>query len=246
MDAAAARIGSSEDASYDEYVRAEWTLFEADPVRSRDARELAASLPEGRVLDVGCGAGQELRPFAGDPARRLAIGVDVSPEAGRAARELFAAHEPGSRTAFARARAEHLPFTDAAFAVVICRLALPYTDNARALAEMARVLRPGGVLLLKFHHARYYLDKLREAAARGRLKPSIHACRVLCAGSWYHLTGAQPRGRLAGFETFQTSWLLGRELRRSGLAIERVLSDSVPAAPSLLIRKAEGRSIMTA
>lgn len=235
MEAATARIRSSDEASYDAYVRAEWALSAADPGRTREARDLAAKLPAARVLDIGCGAGQELRPFASAP--RLAIGVDVSPEAGRAGRELFAAEEPGSRTAFARARAEALPFPSHSFDVVICRLALPYTDNAQTLSEIARVLRPGGVLLLKYHHARYYLDELREALGLGRMKPLVHACRVLLAGSWYHVTRRQPRGRLAGSETFQTAWLLRREFRRRGLEVERRLSDSVPAAPSLLVRK---------
>lgn len=240
MQAEIARIRSSDASSYDDYVRAEWALFTADPRRGLAARELASSTPAGRVLDIGCGAGQELRPFAGSSPSRLAVGVDVSPEIGRAGHELFAAEEPGSRVAFTRASAEELPFPAGSFDVVICRLALPYTDNARALAEMARVLRPGGALLLKFHHARYYVDKLREALGLGRARPFVHACRVLLAGSWYHLTGVQPRGRFAGQETYQSMWLLRRELRRHGLRIDQALSDSVPPAPSLLIRRQRG------
>lgn len=235
MDAGTTRIRSSDTVGYDEYIRAEWALFAADPARGRAARDLAAALPGCRVLDVGCGAGQELRPFTS--ASRLGVGVDVSPETGRAGRELFAADDPRGRIVFARARAEGLPFTPDSFDVVICRLALPYTDNARALAEMARVLRPGGALLLTFHHARYYLNKLREALVLGRVKPVVHACRVLIAGAWYHATGVQPRGRLIGSETFQTMRRLRREFRRYGLDIERVLEDSVPAAPSLLVRR---------
>lgn len=230
------RIQISGSSTYDDYVRAEWAMFEADPGRSLPAREVVRDAMGVRVLDIGCGAGQELRPFLSD-SRSLGVGVDVSPEAGRAGRQLFAAEQPESRVGFARASAEHLPFEAGSFDVVICRLALPYTDNARALQEMARVLRPGGVLFLKFHHARYYLLKLREALFAGRVKSAIHACRVLLAGGVYHATGSQPRGRLAGRETFQSRWLLERELRNYGLQIERTLNDSVPAAPSLLVRR---------
>lgn len=227
---------ASEDETYDRYVRREWALFARDPARAAAAREVASDLTIRRVLDIGCGAGQELRPFVRG-TQTLGVGVDVSAEVGAAGRELFAREEPGSRVAFARAGAEHLPFAPFSFDVVICRLALPYTDNARALAEMARVLTSGGALILKIHHARYYTIELREALTAGRIKSAIHACRVLVAGCLYHLTGSQPRGWLTGGETFQTLWLLRRELRRHGLSVERLLPDSVPAAPTLLIRR---------
>ena len=136
-----------------------------------------------------------------------------------------------------RAAAESLPFRDSTFDLVICRLALPYTHNARAIAEMARVLTPGGAVLLKFHHARYYVLKLGESLRGPFVKSAVHALRVLVAGSLYHLTRSQPRGRITGAQMFQSLWLLRRELKRQGLEVRRVLEDSVPAAPSLLIRK---------
>lgn len=222
--------------AYDRYVRAEWASFAADPDRGLTAREAVAGLSISRVLDIGCGAGQELRPFVGG-GRSLGVGIDVAPDVGAAGRELFAQEQPGSRVAYVRAEAEHLPFHTSSFDLILSRLALPYTDNARAFAEMARVLRPGGAVLLKYHHGRYYLDKLRDALAARHFKSAVHACRVLAAGAVYHATGTQPRGRLTGRETFQTDWLLRRELRRHGLEIVQVLRDSRPAAPSLLIRR---------
>jgi SAM-dependent methyltransferase len=240
----ATRIGTAESASYDDYVRAEWALFSANPARTLAARQAIAGMSVTRVLDVGCGGGQELRPYVANPAC-LGVGVDAAPEAGHAGRGLFAAAQPGARVTFARARAEHLPFRASSFDVVICRLALPYTDNARALGEIARVLRPGGVFMLKCHHARYYVLKLREALAAKRLKPAINACRVLAAGLLYHLTGTQPRRWISGGETFQTMWLLRRELGAVGLEIQDLLEDSVPAAPSLLIRRSAPRPAHT-
>ncbi len=143
---------------------------------------------------VTCSCCRERRQF--DVTRPRGAVSDV----GNAGRELFAREEPGSRAAFVRAAAEHLPFSPSRFEVVICRLALPYTDNARALAEMARVLTSGGTLILKIHHARFYTLELREALRTGRARSAIHACRVLLAGCLYHLTGSQPRGRLTGGE----------------------------------------------
>ena len=230
---------------YDGYVRAEWAMLSRDPARFAAARASVDGFSIARVLDIGCGGGQQLRPFLSD-GRALGVGIDASPETGVAGRQLFARDEPHARVAFARSTAEHLPFETASFDLVICRLVLPYTDNKRALAEMARVLRPHGVLLLKFHHVRFYTMELGQALSAGRIKSALHACRVLLAGSIYHLIDRQPRGRVTGGETFQTMWLLSRELRRHGLEVRRLLNDSVPAAPNLLITRANSSAAAVA
>ena len=125
---------------------------------------------------------------------------------------------------------------------MICRLALPYTDNARAVAEIARVLRPGGALLLKFHHARFYVRELIAGLVRLRIKSTVHASRVLLAGAIYHIAGLQPRGWLMGTEVFQTMTLIRRELKRNGLEIQRPLDDSNPVTPSLVILRAHSKA----
>lgn len=224
---------------YDSYVRSEWELFARDPERARASLEAVAGLEVRRVLDVGCGAGQELLPFAAARGASC-VGVDVAPEVGLAGRELFATHAPEARVRFVRAAAESLPFAGETFDVAVCRLALPYTDNARSLAELARVLRPGGALLLKIHHARFYTRKLRRALAGGELLSAVHAARVLAAGALYRATGRQPRARIPSPETFQTRGMLGRELTRCGLRITRELGDTNPLTPSFLIRKRGG------
>src|ERR1044072_50061 len=147
--------------NYDSYVRTEWQMFVDDAGRGRESLEAVAGLSVRRVLDVGCGAGQELIPFA-TKLDAMCVGIDPASEVGITGRELFAAYAPNARVRFVRATAEALPFPENSFDVTICRLALPYTDNARCLGELARVLRPGGVLFLKFHHARYYARKFRE------------------------------------------------------------------------------------
>jgi ubiquinone/menaquinone biosynthesis C-methylase UbiE len=165
------------------------------------------------------------------------VGVDISPEVGRAGRELFARDEPGAHVAFVRAAAEQLPFKDASFDVVLCRVALPYMDNARVLGEIGRVLTPGGAFVLRFHNARFYTAEFREGIGSMRLKSAVHAMRVLLAGFVYHMSGIQPRGRLFGAETFQSSWLLARELGKHGMRIARVLPQSAPTAPSVLVHR---------
>jgi SAM-dependent methyltransferase len=220
---------------YEEYLEREWTLFAADPARRRASLVAIEGMHASRVLDVGCGAGQEMIPFASSGA--LCVGVDIAPASAMTGARLFAARYPRLVVTFAMGAVERLPFLSQTFDVVICRVVIPYTDNAQALHEMARVLRPGGILLLKIHHLRYYLEKFRRAVRQCNAGSAIHALRTLLSGVLYHVTGRQPSGGLLLRESFQTHWLLARELRRVGLAIERELPDSNPLTPSYRVRK---------
>lgn len=221
---------------YRDYVLLEWEKFVGNPSRASASLEATAEMDIKRVLDVGCGAGQELLPFVKD-GRVLGVGVDITVTAGQVGRQKLAAHAPEARVQFFRGSAEALSFHDGIFDAVICRLALPYTDNARALAEASRVLRPGGRYLLKIHGVRWYLLELRQALSSGNIMSLIHATRVLVAGVIYHLTRRQPRTRIPSTETFQSEWLLRRELSRHGLVIQGKAPDSNPLTPSFIIVK---------
>jgi SAM-dependent methyltransferase len=222
---------------YDNYIRGAWARFIADPSRQRALLDAVSGLDIARVLDVGCGAGQQLLPFVADCGAQ-GFGLDPARDVGLAGRQLFAAHAPAARVAFVRGSAERLPFSSGSFDLVICRLVLPYTDNVQTLSEIARVLRRGGALLLKIHHPRFYLRKLAQGLASRDPFSMIHAARVLYAGTLYRLTGRQPTGRLtAAREVFQTEGLVRRELERQGLVISRRLTDSEAITPSFLIIK---------
>ena len=101
-----------------------------------------------RVLDVGCGEGQVSRRAAGllGATARL-TGVDPTWN------QLEVAAARGGPVRYARARAEALPFADAAFdAVVIC-LTLEHVEPFEpAVEEVARVLEPGGRFVLFLNH----------------------------------------------------------------------------------------------
>jgi ubiquinone/menaquinone biosynthesis C-methylase UbiE len=229
---------SASVSAFDQYARGAWERFLKDPARARASLDALRGIKVARVLDIGCGAGHELLPFASEGA--FAVGLDVAPEVGRAGRQLFAEHGHGASVTFIRGAAETLPFSSGEFDLVICRLVLPYTDNARALKEFARVLRPGGALLLKIHHARYYMREFGQALMARRLLTMIHAARVLLAGAAYHLTGKQPRGYFPSRETFQTAWLLNREAESAGFRVQSRLPDANNLTPSFLIIKQSG------
>jgi ubiquinone/menaquinone biosynthesis C-methylase UbiE len=112
----------------------------------------AAITAQDRVLDLGCGIGNILIALAERTAfERPAIGVDVSPtliELGQ--REV---HKAGldSRITLQVAPATKLPFGDDRFDVVLTSHVIKHLDDealARALVEVARVLRPGGRFLI--------------------------------------------------------------------------------------------------
>lgn len=114
-------------------------------LRSLVARELArAARGRGpqRLLDVGCGTGRGLARWS-EVLGRPSYGIDLSPDA------LAHCRARGERL-LAQASAGALPFGAAAFDLVVSLdvLCLDGVDEARALAEIHRVLRPGGRLVL--------------------------------------------------------------------------------------------------
>jgi SAM-dependent methyltransferase len=109
--------------------------------------EIASPRTEWHVLDIGTGTGHTA--FAFSPHVCDVLGLDLTEEMLREARRL--AKEKGTaNVSFRTADVHHLPpELDASFDLVTCRRAAHhFSDITRALAEMARTLRPGGVLLI--------------------------------------------------------------------------------------------------
>ena len=115
--------------------------FGQDP---RWRRLLVSKLPRdgGSVLDVATGTGLVAAELE---ARGFRVtGLDQSPEMLRRARARF-----GGRVELVEASAESLPFPDASFDHLTFTYLLRYVDEPRAtLAELARVVRPGGVVAM--------------------------------------------------------------------------------------------------
>ena len=134
----------------------------------------------GRVVEVGAGTGASLGHY------RLAAGV-VACEPDPAMRARLAAKLAGARVPVevSPAAAEALPFPDASFDAAVCQLVLcSVPDPAAALAELRRVLRPGGRLV--------FLEHVRAEGRLGAWQDRLAPLHALLVG------GCRPNRDLAG------------------------------------------------
>lgn len=168
------------------------SLFDAlalDYVRNRDRQisflsQKAIAIDflgeaKGRLLEVGCGPAvmtPELLAMGFE-----AHGIDVSCEMVRRARQRMAGHPLEKRCRFSVDDVERLHIPEATYDAVLCMGVLEYLPRyTRALAEIARVLKPGGIAVIAlpnrasaYHVARDAYGRLRtlERRLRGRRAP---------------------------------------------------------------------------
>jgi len=120
-------------------------VWSPERLREADAHLLGEDLDGKTVLEVGCGAAMCSRWLIGQGAKPVAF--DVSSGMLRHARA--ANGRTGIDVPLVQADAQHLPFAAARFDVAFTAFgALPFVeDSARVMAEVARVLRPGGIFV---------------------------------------------------------------------------------------------------
>jgi ubiquinone/menaquinone biosynthesis C-methylase UbiE len=114
-----------------------------DPVQRSVVRIIGPRIPlSGAVLDVGCGTGRLLNRLSiARPDAKL-VGLDRSLGMVEAMRRLR------PQLAVARGTAEALPHGDGVFDVVLTTVSFHHWEKAPSLAEVHRVLQPGGTLAL--------------------------------------------------------------------------------------------------
>ena len=116
-----------------------------EAIEQRLVLELMGDLRDARVLDAGCGDGGLVCAAASRGA--AAIGLDPDPAMLAAAR--MRAGGAHVQAAFVDGRIEQIPFGNASFDIVVAVTVLCFlADASGAVREMARVLRPGGRLVL--------------------------------------------------------------------------------------------------
>lgn len=118
----------------------------------RAAVRLANNGPNQRILEVGVGTGLSLPLYRGDAH---VVGIDVSPEMLAKARDKVARLRLVQIDAIEAGDAEHLDFSDNRFdAVAALYVASVVSDPARFGAELRRVCRPGGRIVIVNHFSR--------------------------------------------------------------------------------------------
>ena len=140
--------------------------------------------PDGRVLDAGCGPGGNGAWLA---AHGAVVGADLSLDA----LEFVRARRP--ETAPVRSTLERLPFADASFDVVAAITVLYCVDDDRAATrELARVVRPGGAVLL-MEPAFTWLTRAHDKTVHSRRR--------------YTRPGLVERARMAGLTVTRATYV---------------------------------------
>ena len=190
------RVWDSAAPKYDKQI----ALFER--IWFAGGRQWLGERARGRVLEVAVGTGRDLPHY---PAGVTITGIELSPAMLAIARQRAAGL--GREVDLREGDAEHLPFGDSSFDTVLCALSLcTIPGPATAIAEMNRVLVPGGRLLLLDHVASTW--------------PPIYAAqwlleRITIRSAGEHFTRRQlPLVRAAGFQIAETQRLKAGSVER--------------------------------
>jgi ubiquinone/menaquinone biosynthesis C-methylase UbiE len=137
---------------------------------------LASSPRPSRVLDVGCGTGYLLRQLAGRAPQALELaGLDAAPAMIETARALAT----DRRMHFTTGTVEELPYPEQTFDLVVSTTSFDHWADQRAgLTECARVLVPGGHLVLIDQFSAWLAPTLL-GGRRGKARTKRRATRLL-------------------------------------------------------------------
>ncbi len=147
-------------------------------IAERTADLAVAACPNARrVLDVGCGTGYLLRQLAARyPDASELAGVDPAPSMVEVATAALSCDE---RLSISLGVAEHLAFPDGTFDLVVSTTSFDHwEDQGAGLAECARVLHPGGTLVLADQFSAWLLPTL-VTSRRGKARTRARCNRLL-------------------------------------------------------------------
>lgn len=201
------------------------TKERCDYIQSRIERAFGKeSFNEQEILEIGCGGGLICKELAERGA--IVIGVDPSKEALESARVYTEKANIGQSASFLQAYAEHLPYADGSFSVIVCLDTLEHVRDLRAtIQEIARVLAPGGVFIFDTINrtllARLIVIWIGERIPQSSLVPGIHHYHAFIKPRELHAfliqnglqvretVGFMPRGFKQGRLIMGTGWFMG-------------------------------------
>jgi SAM-dependent methyltransferase len=161
--------------------------------------------PPARVLDVGCGHGEIIRELTQRGCSSVK-GVEIDPALVSQLQSQGFEVQAGA--------AEALPIPDCSVDVIVCSVVLPYTHDARAIAEWHRVLRPGGFVNMTTHGIGYGINYV----ARGNFRHRIYGLRMLLNTFVARTTGRRLPGFL-GDTVCHSSRSLEKQYAETGLRL---------------------------
>ena len=166
-----------------------------------------------RVLDLGCGSGRDLASW-GVTASDQVTGVDIDNTCLLTAKARFC------NRLYVQGRGECLPFGNESFDRVVSAVALPYMDIPKTLAEVQRILVPGGRLCLSLHPLSFTIRELLHNAIP-KPTPTLFRLYVLTNGLFLHSTGRNIRFLRGRTESFQTQRGVRKNTPRLGSDTEK-------------------------
>jgi ubiquinone/menaquinone biosynthesis C-methylase UbiE len=139
-----------DDLIRDQFTRQARAFHAAAPIANEAALKMIVDAaqpgPDDTVLDIACGGGLIARAFA--PQVRHVTGIDVTPAMLDQARQAAAA-QGLTNVSWDQGEVTRLPYADGSFSIVATRFSFHhFLEPAAALAEMARVCKPGGRIVV--------------------------------------------------------------------------------------------------
>jgi SAM-dependent methyltransferase len=168
------------------YDRIPWSEAKAGPLR-----RFVAGGATGRVLEIGCGTGANLAYY--DWSRVVSLDAsEPDPYMLRRAEAKAAALPAAAHVRLHNVGAEALPFPDASFDTVVATLVLCTVDDVeRALAEVRRLLAPGGGFR--------FVEHVRGEGLLGRAQDLVEPVWGWCAGGCHPNRRTEASLQAAGF-----------------------------------------------
>lgn len=162
------------------------------------------------ILDIGCGIGQTFTA-SNMVDKRLLVGLDIDLKC------LIYGHKQFENIIFVLGTAEHLPFRDNEFDLVISRVTLPLTNILKSIAEVERVLKSNGRVWFTLHTFSMPIKILIKSLFRLRIKDVVYRSYVILNGSVFNIFGIQfPFFVKKRYETFQTRIRMMKVMTNAG------------------------------